>query len=159
MATRRNPYPVERLRVRARKTPGVPIQRQGGGPVAVLRRGLLLAAASLSISGTAVAAPSDQYVTHNLASSNTALIPADLEDARLINPWGLAASAGSPWWPVNQGNNTSTIINAAGTPNTTTFANVPSPTGGGAGAGARHFLIPAGGPAAHLLFPPQGGRP
>ena len=51
---------------------------------------------------------------HNMMSSNTTLIPADRQDPLLVNPWGLAASAGSPWWPVNQGSNTSTIVNASG---------------------------------------------
>jgi uncharacterized protein (TIGR03118 family) len=121
---------------------------------------LVLAIASLAIAGTAHAAPSDQYVTHNLASSNLTLIPADLLDTRLINPWGLAASAGSPWWPVNQGSDTSTIINAAGTPNTTTLARLPKPTGGVAGAGAGNFLVPPGGApntSSSFIFATMGG--
>ena len=113
----------------------------------MLKRGLLVTLASFAVAAPAAqAAPSDQYVTHNLMSSNTALIPADRQDPLLVNPWGLAASAGSPWWPVNQGSNTSTIVNASGTVNAT-LARIVKPTGGVAGAGAGNFLVPPGGAA------------
>ena len=63
----------------------------------MLKRGLLVVtAASMALAAPAFAAPSDQYVVHNIMSSNTTLIPADRQDQLLINPWGLAASAGSP---------------------------------------------------------------
>ena len=31
-------------------------------------------------------------------------------DANLVNPWGLAASSGSPWWVANQGTNTTSLL-------------------------------------------------
>ena len=128
--------------------------------MAVLKRGLLVTAASLVLASPAAAAPSDQYVTHNLMSSNTTLIPADRQDPLLINPWGLAASAGSPWWPVNQGSNTSTIVNASGAVNAT-LARIVKPTGGVAGAGAGNFLVPPGGAAntaSSFIFANMGGE-
>ena len=78
----------------------------------VLARGLaftgVLAVAGLAAAGSARAA-SDQYLVHNMVSSDLALVPADRVDARLVNPWGLVAGAGTPWWPANNGSNTSTI--------------------------------------------------
>ncbi len=126
----------------------------------MLKRGLLVTAASLALAAPAAAAPSDQYVTHNLMSSNTTLIPADRQDPLLVNPWGLAASAGSPWWPVNQGSNTSTIVNASGAANAT-LARIVSPTGGVAGGGAGNFLVPPGGAAntaSSFIFANMGGE-
>src|SRR3954451_9682494 len=96
--------------------------------------------AGLALAGSAPAAPSDQYVVHNLMSNNTALIPADRQDPKVINPWGLASSGASPWWPVNNGSNSSTIVNASGALNAT-FPNIVKPTGGVAAAGAGSFAV------------------
>jgi uncharacterized protein (TIGR03118 family) len=120
----------------------------------------VVTAASLALAAPAFAAPSDQYVGHNIMSSNTTLIPADRQDPLLINPWGLTSSAGSPWWPVNQGSNTSTIVNASGTPNAT-LARIVKPTGGVAGAGSGNFVVPPGGAAntaSSFIFANMGGE-
>jgi uncharacterized protein (TIGR03118 family) len=118
-----------------------------------------VAIAGLVLAGAAKAAPSDRYVVHNIWSSNTQLIPADVQDTRLINPWGLAASATSPWWPVNNGSDTSTINSAAGgAVNTGTLAHVTAPTGGVAGAGAGNFVVPnPGGTASNFIFATENG--
>jgi uncharacterized protein (TIGR03118 family) len=56
-------------------------------------------------------------------------------DPLLVNPWGLARSAGSPWWVSDNLSGWSTLYNAAGTPISLrvlipTFGNGPvSPTG------------------------------
>lgn len=42
--------------------------------------------------------------------------PAAFVDPNLINPWGMSASATSPFWVSNQGTSTSTIYNGSGTP-------------------------------------------
>ena len=127
----------------------------------MFKRGLLLsAAASLALAAPVLAAPSDRYSVHNLMSSDTTLIPADHQDPLLINPWGLAASAGSPWWPVNQGSNTSTIVNASGALSST-LARLVKPTGGVAGAGAGNFVVPPGGAAntsSNFIFANMGGE-
>ena len=53
------------------------------------------------------------YEQHNLVSDGA--VPADhSNDADLKNAWGLAASATSPWWVVDNGTNKSTIYNSAG---------------------------------------------
>ena len=130
-----------------------------------VKRGLRVTSAAafagLVLAGVATAAPSDCYVVHNVWSSNTTLIPADVQDTRLINPWGLAASAGSPWWPVNNGSNTSTINSAAGgAVNTGTLANVIAPTGGVAGSGTGNFVVPPGGAAntaSSFIFATENG--
>jgi uncharacterized protein (TIGR03118 family) len=94
----------------------------------VVRRVTIAAAlASLSLGGTAVAA-SDQYIVRNLVSSSD-VVPADRFDGNLKNPWGLVSSPTSPWWPANNGSNTSTIVPATGAVNAT-VAHVPGgPTG------------------------------
>lgn len=52
------------------------------------------------------------YQQRNLISDDTALIPAEHQDANLVNAWGLAASGSSPWWIANNGTDTSTLFNA-----------------------------------------------
>src|SRR6478735_2905675 len=83
--------------------------------------------ASLSLASTAVAA-SDQYVVRNLVSS-TASIQADRVDPNIKNAWGLVSSPTSPWWPANNGTNTSTIIPATGAVNNTVVSVPGGPTG------------------------------
>jgi hypothetical protein len=86
------------------------------------------ALASLALAGAAHAAPSDQYVVRNLVSSS-AVVPADRFDANLKNPWGLVSSPTSPWWPANNGTNTSTIVPATGAVNNTVVQVAGDPTG------------------------------
>ena len=112
---------------------------------------MVTAVASLALAGTAAAAPNDRYAVRNMVSNNTAIVPAERADPLLVNPWGLAASAGSPWWPANQGSNTSTITPATNIPNPT-LARVPGgPTGIVPGAGGSNFPIP-GPPAGSSNF-------
>jgi uncharacterized protein (TIGR03118 family) len=87
-----------------------------------------LAAASLAFAGTARAA-SNQYVVHNIVSSNLSLVPADRADVNLVNPWGLVSSPTSPWWPANNGSNTLTIVPATGAVNSTVVQAAGGPTG------------------------------
>ncbi len=128
-----------------------------------VKRGLrvtgAVAVAGLVLASAAKAAPSDRYVIHNVWSNNFTTWPADVLDTRLVNPWGLAASATSPWWPVNNGSNTSTINSAAGgAVNTGTLANISVPTGGVAGAGTGNFVVPpVGGTASNFIFSTMGG--
>ena len=82
----------------------------------------------LALAASAQAAPSDRYVVRNLVSSS-ALVPADRIDPNVVNPWGLVAGPGTPWWPANQGTNTSTIIPATGAINTTVVQVAGGPTG------------------------------
>jgi uncharacterized protein (TIGR03118 family) len=58
--------------------------------------------------------PSGDFVQTNLVSD----IPgfAATTDGHLINPWGLVAPPGGPWWVSNQGTGTSTLYNGQGVP-------------------------------------------
>src|SRR5262249_4393684 len=78
------------------------------------------------------------YLVHNLVAdaASTATPPADFVDARLVNPWGLVASATSPFWVCDGGTGLSTVytVNATnttalGTPNPTTQPTVPGAGG------------------------------
>jgi uncharacterized protein (TIGR03118 family) len=112
------------------------------------------ALASLALVSAAKAAPSDQYVVRNLVSS-TATIPADRVDPNIKNAWGLVSSATSPWWPANNGTNTSTIIPATGAINNTVVQVAGGPTGivfnGTAGA------FPVTGGQSSFIFNTQSG--
>jgi uncharacterized protein (TIGR03118 family) len=111
--------------------------------------------ASLALVSTAKAAPSDQYVVRNLVSS-TAAVPADRVDPNVKNPWGLVSSPTSPWWPANNGTNTSTIIPATGAVNNTVVQVPGGPTGivwnGTAGA------FPITGGASTFIFNTMSGQ-
>jgi uncharacterized protein (TIGR03118 family) len=112
------------------------------------------ALASIALVGTAKAAPSDQYLVRNLVSS-TALVPADRVDPNIKNAWGLVSSPTSPWWPANNGTNTSTIIPATGAVNNTVVQVAGGPTGivwnGTAGA------FPITGGQSTFIFNTQSG--
>jgi uncharacterized protein (TIGR03118 family) len=78
------------------------------------------------------------YLVHNLVAdaASTASPAADFIDSRLVNAWGLAASATSPFWTCDAGTGLSTIytVNATnatplGTPNLTTQPTVPGAGG------------------------------
>jgi uncharacterized protein (TIGR03118 family) len=78
------------------------------------------------------------YLVHNLVAdaASTANPAADFIDPRLVNPWGLAFSATSPFWVCDGGTGLSTIYTvndtnttALGTPNATTQPTVPGAGG------------------------------
>src|SRR5262245_22852750 len=117
-------------RARACVVPLVRSSVEVGGRIAVHASRVIFATAlaSVALVGTAKAAPSDQYIVRNLVSS-TAAIQADRVDANIKNAWGLVSSPTSPWWPANQGTNTSTIIPATGAVNNTVVQVAGGPTG------------------------------
>jgi len=116
------------------------------------RVGAAVVFACLAFASTAVAA-SDRYAVHNIVS-NRAGIPADRVDTNLINPWGLVSSATSPWWPVNEGSNTS-LIYPASSVNNTVVQVLGKPTGIVAGGIANNFLITGG--TANFIFATKSG--
>ena len=61
--------------------------------------------------------------------SSSASVPADRVDPNIKNAWGLVSSPTSPWWPANNGTNTSTIIPATGAINNTVVSVPGGPTG------------------------------
>ena len=73
-----------------------------------------LALVSMVALGAAQPAGADPpfYKQRNLISDDTTLIPAEHPDGLLLNAWGLAASATSPWWIANNGSDSSILFNA-----------------------------------------------
>lgn len=78
------------------------------------------------------------YLVHNLVAdaASTVTPAADFIDSRLVNPWGLAASATSPFWLCDAGTGLSTVYTVNdtnttvfGTPNQTTQPTVPGAGG------------------------------
>ena len=113
---------------------------------------------------TAAAGPYNQT---NLVSDIPGL--ATITDPELVNPWGVAHSATSPFWTSNQGSNTATLYAVTGSTNVTkTIINPPAgdvliPPGGTGAVGptgqvnntnASSFLVGNGGDNgfAHFIF-------
>src|SRR5260370_7310504 len=76
------------------------------------------------------------YYVHNLVadSASTVTPAADFIDPRLVNVWGIVASATSPFWTCDYGTGLSTIYTAnatnptpLATPNPTTHPPLPTP--------------------------------
>jgi uncharacterized protein (TIGR03118 family) len=137
-------------------TPGL---RAGAAIAAML---LLLAAGA----GSAGAASATGFVQTNLVADRAGV--AKTTDPNLVNPWGLAASAASPWWTSDNGTGLSTLYSGAGTivplvvavppPAAAPATLVPGPSGivfnGGTG-----FVVSNGttsGPAAFIFSTEDG---
>src|SRR5579871_1636544 len=78
-----------------------------------------------SLAGSLSAA--NQYLVHNLVADQAGV--ADHVDPHLVNPWGNAFSATSPFWVSDQGTGLSTVYDGTGTPSATVVA---IPAAGGA---------------------------
>jgi uncharacterized protein (TIGR03118 family) len=88
----------------------------------------LASALSLCISPCALRA--DYYSQNNLVANTSGV--ARVTDPNLIDPWGFAYSATSPFWTSNQGSATSTLYDGAGNPSALV---VTIPGGGSDSAG------------------------
>ncbi|MGD0868661.1 MAG: TIGR03118 family protein [Bryobacteraceae bacterium] len=84
---------------------------------------LLLTAARLASSAT----PANAYLVHNLVADQPGI--ADFTDPNLINPWGFATSATSPFWLTDGGTGLSTVYSSNGTPSATKPSVPPSAKG------------------------------
>jgi uncharacterized protein (TIGR03118 family) len=81
----------------------------------VLRTAVATTVLSLALVAAAplpAAPPGDTYTVTPLASDVPGTAPTF--DANLVNGWGLARSATSPWWVADNGTDKTTIYNAAG---------------------------------------------
>jgi uncharacterized protein (TIGR03118 family) len=85
----------------------------------------MLGAALLALS-PAWAGPANAATTNAFTAK---VVATNASDANLVDPWGLAASTGSPWWVANAGSDTTTLYTADGTPNALVIANPGMPTG------------------------------
>ncbi|MCU1266337.1 MAG: hypothetical protein JWM21_2655 [Acidobacteria bacterium] len=90
---------------------------------------------------------------------------AQILDPRLVNPWGIAESATSPFWVANQGTSTATLYggDVGGNPLTKNTLNVTIPGGVPTGTvfnGGSDFVITAGGGTgpARFLFASLSGN-
>ena len=63
----------------------------------------------LAVLGLSRGASAQFYAQHNLVSDGS--VPAALVDANLVNAWGLAASATSPWWVADNGTDVEHLYN------------------------------------------------
>jgi uncharacterized protein (TIGR03118 family) len=105
-------------------------------------------------------ASAQHYTQVNLVANTSGVAP--VTDPKLVNPWGLSRTSGSPWWISDNGTGLSTLYNGAGTinplvvtipkanPNSKTFPN-GTPTGTIANASPTDFLLAPGAPAAFLF--------
>jgi uncharacterized protein (TIGR03118 family) len=96
----------------------------------LLRLALVAAVSTLTLVAGAplsAAPPGGSYTVTKLASD----VPgaATFTDPHLVNGWGLARSAGSPWWVADNGTNLSTLYNAAGMPQALVVQVGGGPTG------------------------------
>jgi uncharacterized protein (TIGR03118 family) len=105
-------------------------------------------------------ASAQHYTQVNLVANTSGVAP--VTDPKLVNPWGLSRTSGSPWWISDNGTGLSTLYNGAGTinplvvtipkanPNSKTFPN-GTPTGTIANASPTDFLLAPGAPADFLF--------
>src|SRR6266576_575390 len=70
---------------------------------------------SAAIGSMCSARAQSAYAQHNLVSDVAGL--ADHTDPNLLNPWGIAFSATSPFWISDNHSGLSTLYNGSGTPN------------------------------------------
>jgi uncharacterized protein (TIGR03118 family) len=106
--------------------------------------------------------PPQHYVETDLVSDVTDRAPAT--DPHLVNPWGLARSATSPWWTADNGTGLSTIYNGAGAIQSlvVTVPNVPgatdpaAPTGIVFNGSAADFLVGENQPARFIFATEEG---
>jgi uncharacterized protein (TIGR03118 family) len=85
--------------------------------------------------------------------------PAAATDASLVNAWGLSAGPTTPWWTANNGTNTSTLYNGAGSKAALTVAVAGGPTGTVFNGNAADFVVSQNGKsgAARFLFSTEAG--
>jgi uncharacterized protein (TIGR03118 family) len=77
---------------------------------------------------------------------------ADTTDPNLVNAWGLAATATSPWWVANAETDVSTIYNAAGVASSLVVTVEGGPTGLVANTGSNFVLSDGAGHSGSAVF-------
>jgi len=109
--------------------------------------------AALPLTFLAGSASAQHYTQVNLVSNQTG--QAAKTDTNLVNGWGIARSATSPWWVSDNGTGKSTLYNAAGVPNPLVVT-VPGAPTGVIFNGTSSFVIPGLG-AARFIFASEDG--
>jgi uncharacterized protein (TIGR03118 family) len=120
----------------------------------VLLTALVVAlAAFLVVVGSTRAAGGNSFTVHNLVSDGG--VPADRTDPNLVNGWGLARSATSPWWVADNGTDVSTLYQGNGTP-VSLVVRVPGGPTGAVFNGTSSFVLRGVAPA-RFLFATEAG--
>ncbi|MDB5351408.1 MAG: hypothetical protein JWN86_2655 [Planctomycetota bacterium] len=104
-------------------------------------------------------ARSKTYIQTNLVSNDTTIVPAARADPNLVNPWGIVASASSPFWISDNGKGVSTLYNGSGTPQPL-IVTIPAPGGSTSTAaptgivfnGSTDFSVTSGGKTGSSVF-------
>lgn len=81
-----------------------------------------------TIAGAAATTRADFISVMNLVTDDQAVNPAQTADPFLKNPWGIARSAGSPFWVSDNGTGVATLYSVNPTTNATTKVIVGSPS-------------------------------
>jgi uncharacterized protein (TIGR03118 family) len=111
-------------------------------------------AAFLIVVGTTRAAGGNSFAVQNLVSDGG--VPADHTDPNLVNGWGLARSATSPWWVADNGTDVATLYQGNGT-QVSLVVKVPGGPTGAVFNGTSSFVLRGVGPA-RFLFATEAGR-
>jgi uncharacterized protein (TIGR03118 family) len=109
---------------------------------------LALAAAALAASFSGAGA-SSRFVLRPLVSTTGPA--AAFQDAQLVNPWGLTATATGPWWVANEGRSSSTVYASSGAKVNLTV-DVPGGPTGVAYNGGSGFVVGHGAQTAPARF-------
>src|SRR6266487_3022646 len=119
----------------------------------------LIVSAAIGPAGSAHA--QSAYAQHNLVSDVPGL--ADHTDPNLLNPWGIAFSATSPFWISDNHSGLSTLYNGSGTPQTLVVTVPPNEVGTPPGAptgivfnNTTNFIV-ASNAAARFIFATEDG--
>ena len=91
-----------------------------------VRHRILSACALLAMAAGPICAANSYYV-HNLVADQAGV--ADHVDKNLVNPWGNAWSATSPFWIGDNGTGLSTLYDGTGTPNASIVVSIPAAGG------------------------------
>ena len=123
-----------------------------------LSLGLIIFAAAYIAVGASAGTKGNWYNAYYLVSDGPA-VSAPLADAKLVNGWGLSAGPTTPWWTSNNGSNTSTLYNGAGTKSALTVSVPGGPTGTVFNGNASDFVVSDSGKSgsARFLFSTQAG--
>jgi uncharacterized protein (TIGR03118 family) len=133
------------------------ISRKGLVSACALAAVAVLGTTSAGAAHSRSAAGSKIFNVTNLVSDG--VISAVATDPALVNGWGLSATATSPWWVSNNGTNTSTLYNGAGTKSATVVTVPGGPTGTVANTSTTDFAISQGTTTAvaRFLFATEAG--
>src|SRR5215475_11736704 len=95
--------------------------------------GRRMVAAFAAVVCFAIAATAAQAVGSKIFNPQTLVsdgsFTAVVTDNSLVNPWGLSDGPTTPWWVADNGSNSSTLYNGAGTKSALTVTVPGSPTG------------------------------